>query len=316
MIVGSAILVTYNSAGSIERCLSALRAQEEWERIVIDNASRDGSLELAKASDPQAHTVANDRNYGFAAAANRGAQLATSDILLFLNPDTVARPGALRALAAALQPPHVGAVGGLLLRDDGQADRGFSVRRFPTTAAMAAEILLLNRLWPGNPVNRRYRCLDLDYARAQEVDQPAGACLALRRDAWASVGGFDERFFPVWFEDVDLCLRLREANWKIVYCPQAQFAHSGGHSVNKVPLADRQLFWYRNMLRYFRKHKSPAAVSALRACIAAGMGLRSIAALAGFGPRDTTAAEALRAYARVTRECAMAAEPFTEAPSR
>jgi hypothetical protein len=222
----------------------------------------------------------------------------------------------LRALAGALQPSDVGAAGGLLLRDDGQPDRGFSVRRFPTTAAMAAEILLLNRLWPGNPINRRYRCLDLDYAKSQEVDQPAGACLAVRRRAWASVGGFDERFFPVWFEDVDLCLRLREQDWKIVYCPQAQFEHSGGHSVNKVPLADRQLFWYRNLLRYFRKHKTPASVAALRVCIAVGMGMRSIAALAGSAPRDAGAGEALRAYARVVRECVLAAEPASEAAQR
>jgi N-acetylglucosaminyl-diphospho-decaprenol L-rhamnosyltransferase len=314
--VGSVIIVTYNSAGSVERCLTAVRAQAGWERIVVDNASRDSSVEHAKAADPEARLIANTENLGFAAAANRGAQLAAGDILLFLNPDAVARPGALRALAAAFQASGAGAAGGLLLREDGRPDRGFTVRRFPTTGAMAAEILLLNRLWPGNPANRRYRCYDLDYAQAQEVDQPAGACLAVRRDAWASVDGFDERFFPVWFEDVDLCLRLRARGWKIVYCPQAAFAHAGGHSVNKVPLADRQLFWYRNLLRYFRKHKTPASVAALRACIALGMGLRSLAALVGLVPQDTGAGEALRAYARVLRECALAGESLSEASPR
>src|SRR5262249_33018080 len=210
MLVGSAIVVAYNSAGSIEHCLAALKAQPEWERIVVDNASTDNSAERSRAVDPGAEVVANERNRGFAAAANQGAAMASGDILLFLNPDAISQPGALSEIAEALKSPGAGAAGGVLLDADGQPDRGFSVRRFPTTLAMAAEILLLNRLWPGNPVNRCYRCLDLDYNKAQDVDQSAGACLAVRRDAWQSVGGFNEAFFPVWFEDVDLCLRLRQ----------------------------------------------------------------------------------------------------------
>jgi hypothetical protein len=305
MTVDSAIVVTCNSARSIERCLGALRQQSACERIVVDNASRDDTIARVQAADPHARLVQNCENLGFAAAANRGAQLAAGKVLLFLNPDAVAQPGALQALAAALAPERVGAVGGLLLRGDGRPDRGFTVRRFPTTLSMAAEILLFNRLWPRNPVNRRYRCLDLDYARSQDVDQPAGACLAVRREAWADVGGFDESFFPVWFEDVDFCRRLRARNWRILYCPQAVFAHSGGHSVNQLPLLDRQLFWYRNLLRYFRKHQGSAAVATLRAAIALGMGMRSLAALLGFAPPDAGMRGALRAYARVVRECVL-----------
>jgi hypothetical protein len=113
---------------------------------------------------------------------------------LLLNPDTIVRPGSLAALVRALEEDDVGAAGGLLLREDGEADRGFAVRRFPTPLRMAAEILLLNRFWPSNPLNRSYRCLDLVYCKKQEVDQPAGACLAVKREASESVGGFDEGF--------------------------------------------------------------------------------------------------------------------------
>lgn len=321
MTVASIIIVTFNSAGSIQPCLRALRQQDDqqqWERIVVDNASRDQTVAAVQSIDPDARLIQNPTNLGFAAAANRGAQAAAaeSEILLLLNPDAIARPAALQELARALQPGDVVAAGGLLLRADNQPDRGFVLRRFPTLASMAAEILLLNRLWPRNPLNRRYRCLDLDYARAQDVDQPAGACLAVKRRAFESVGGFDESFFPVWFEDVDLCLRLRGRGSRIVYCPAASFTHAGGHSVNKLPLADRQLFWYRNLLRYFRKHESPAAVSLLRACIALGMLLRSLGALVGFSPRDSGVREALRAYGGVVRECVLPVGPVAGASPR
>jgi GT2 family glycosyltransferase len=128
--------------------------------------------------------------------------------------------------------------------------------------------------------------------------------LAIRRDVWASLGGFDERFFPVWFEDVDFCRRIRAHNWKILYCPAACFLHSGGHSVSRINIGDRQIFWYGNLLRYWRKHKSPAAVAALRVIIALGMGLRSFATLLGCGPKKTRSAVAIRAYAHVIQECA------------
>ena len=119
---------------------------------------------------------------------------------------------------------------------------------------MLCEVLLVNQLWPSNPVNRRYRCLDADYSKVQQVEQPAGACLAITREAWEAVGGMDTQFAPVWFEDVDFCKRLLDSGRKIVYCPAARFHHSGAHSVSKLSFAEKQLFWYTNMLRYARKH--------------------------------------------------------------
>ena len=305
MITGTAIVVSYNSAGQIGVCLDALRKEGGWQRIVVDNASQDDTIERAQKTDPAARVVKNPENIGFAAAANQGARLASGRILLFLNPDTIAQPGALDELAKALEQEGVGAVGGLLSREHGEVDRGFCLRRFPTMLSMAAEILLLNRLWPSNPLNRDYRCLDLDYSKPQEVDQPAGACLAVRREVWTRMGGFDERFFPVWFEDVDFCRRLRAHNWKILYCPSARFVHGGGHSVSQLSMRDRQVFWYRNLLRYWRKHESRTAVASLRAIITLGMGLRSFATLVGWGPENTPPAEAMRAYARVVSECAL-----------
>ncbi|HLI62473.1 MAG TPA: glycosyltransferase family 2 protein [Terriglobales bacterium] len=294
----SAILVTHNSGATIAACLEAL-ARADCEIILVDNASADDTLRCVEefVAWNSLHLIANEQNLGFGAAANQGARAATGEVFLFLNPDAIAEPGAIAALLRCLESSQAAAVGGALLESDGRPARGFSFRRLATLAPLLCEVLLLNQLWPGNPVNRRYRCLDADYSQPQEVEQPAGACLAVTRTAWKSVGGFDEQFFPVWFEDVDLCKRLLDQGARIFYCPAARFRHSGAHSVGQLSFRDQQLFWYGNMLRYARKHFSKAQVLLLRLAIVAGMLLRSAGAL--FGARKAPLGETLSAYWRV-----------------
>ena len=101
--------------------------------------------------------------------------------------------------------------------------------------------------------------------------------------------------------------RLRTQGWKILYCPEAVFDHRGGHILNQLSLRERQLLWYCNLLRHFRKHSSLLAVAKLRVCIALGMALRFFAAFAGFGPEDAGLREALGAYARVMQKCVLKA---------
>jgi GT2 family glycosyltransferase len=170
---------------------------------------------------------------------------------------------------------------------------------------MLAEVLLLNRAWPRNPWNVRYRCLDLDYQTAQEVEQPAGACLAVKRQAWDELNGFDEEFFPVWFEDVDFCRRLRDKGWKIVYRPDAVFSHFGGHSVNRLAFRDRQFYWYKNLVRYFAKHHSRSQLAILRIGITVGLLLRALLSLVGFRPSTASVPEAVEAYWHTAWQCAV-----------
>lgn len=299
--LGSIVIVTFNSAEHIQACLRSLH-EPGWERIVVDNGSRDATVELAR-SHSGTQVCASADNLGFAGAARQGVRWARGELLLFLNPDVVAEPGALAALRAAVEPNEVGAAGGRLLNPNGTTQAGFVVRRFPTLATALAEILLLNRIFPGNPWNRRYRCLGMDYERAAAVEQPAGACLLVKRQAWEAVDGFDERFFPLWFEDVDLCRRLRARGWKIVYEPRARFRHAGGHSLDAVPERERQVYWYRNLRRYFQKHHGRLAGVVLRMGILAGMLLRVAATLVGVGPRPEGRRAALDAYAQVIRCC-------------
>lgn len=272
----SIVLVTYNSGPYLGRCLRSL-ASRGAEIIVVDNASSDGSAELARQAGVR--VLANEANSGFAAAANQGARAATHDLVLFLNPDTALLEG-LPLLEAALRArPDAAAAAGLLVDEAGRPQRGFTVRRFPTFFSLAFEVLGLNRLWPGNPVNRRYRGLDLALESGGEVEQPAGACLLVKKNILEQVGFWDERFCPLWFEDVDLCLRLRQAGFRILLEPRCRFLHEGGHSLEKMAFEERQIFWYRNLLEYVAKHLGCAAALGMRMLICAGASARMMAAL-------------------------------------
>lgn len=307
---GSAIVVAYNSAPQVKACLTSITRNPGWDVLVIDNASSDPIAQQVTEGPSQLRLVRNSSNRGFAAAANQGEGLSSSDLLVLLNPDTVAQPGSLDKLARAFDDPSVGAAGGALLDAKGLPQKGFQLRRFPSLGAMLCEALLVNRLWPGNPWNRRYRCLDLDSSQPQFVEQPAGACLAVRRQAWESIGGFDESFYPVWFEDVDFCRRLVSQGWKIAYRPDARFTHAGGHSVSKLAFRDKQAFWYGNMLRYFSKHHGRFKTAILRVGILAGLALRSFLSVVGLGPRGIPAKVAVKAYVHAARRVLQGRPPL------
>jgi len=305
MPVGTIVIVTHDSGGCIGSCLQALVRFRQWKVVLVDNDSKDDTVRQAQAIPLEVHTLINSHNAGFAGAVNQAVKVAEGDFLVILNPDAIATPGSIDNLAKALRADTVGAAGGLLMGEDGLPQKGFIVRRFPTIGSMLAEVLLLNRVWPGNSCNVHYRCLDLDYQTPQDVDQPAGACLAVKRQAWEAINGFDERFFPVWFEDVDFCRRLRDREWKIVYCPDAIFLHAGGHSVNRLSFRDRQSHWYKNLVRYFMKHRSRSELAALRVAITIGLLCRALLSLVGFRPAGTSITETLEAYWHVAWQYAI-----------
>jgi GT2 family glycosyltransferase len=294
----SVIIVTYNSGAHIERCLRAL-ASQDCEIVVVDNASHDDTIARvqALAQEISVQLITISRNVGFAAGVNQGARAAGGEVLLILNPDAVAEPHALEEMLTCMATSGAAAVGGALLESDGHVAQGFVFRRLPTLASLLGEVLLVNQLWPGNPVNRRYRCLDADTSLAQQVEQPAGACLAVTRAAWDKLQGMDIAFYPVWFEDVDLCARLRDSGERIWYCPTARFQHSGAHSVGMLSFRDKQSFWYANMLRYAGKHFATWQVGVLRVGIVLGMGLRMLASMLGAKPQGVALGDAMRGYA-------------------
>lgn len=248
------IIVTYNSAAHIQAAVQSCLRQN-LSICVVDNASSDGTL----AEIPEhelVRVVASKANLGFAGGVNRAAREVNAPLYLLLNPDAEILDPIGPLVTAVVANGH-SAAAGLLVDPSGVPQKGFSFRRLPTAGALAFEVLGINRIWPANFVNRRYRCLDIDPMQPQMVEQPAGACLLFRRFDWELMGGFDEEFFPVWFEDVDFCRRLADAGGSIWFTPAVRVRHQGGHSVQKIEVGPRQRFWYGSLLRYAAKHFRP-----------------------------------------------------------
>jgi len=259
------VVVTYNSAEVIERCLDSCG---DLPVVVVDNASADNTCALVRRKTAVV-LLANTQNLGFAGAVNQGVAALDSDLVLLLNPDTQLT-SRIDALETACDEPATAIASGKLLNEAGEVQAGFTVRRFPTPLTLMLEVLGINRLLPGNAVNRRYRCLDLDLERESEAEQPAGAFLMFRREVWQRLGGFDTQFHPLWFEDVDFCKRASELGLKIRYVPEVTARHQGGHSIAGLDWACREVYWYVSLLKYASKHFRPSGYRWVTAAVMLG----------------------------------------------
>lgn len=262
--------MTHNSECVIGACLDSLRNFPHV--IVVDNASRDSTVREAHRR-PWVRVIANQQNLGFGAAVNQGARSSEFPYILVLNPDVAIESGVDRLRQECAE--H-GLAAGVLTGESGEPQRGFTIRRFPTPTALAFEALGLNRLWPGNPVNRHYRYLDRDLGAGGPVEQAAGAFLMIRRDIFERLGGFDESFYPVWFEDVDLALRAHRLGYAIEFVPEVKARHLGGHSVRALPQNWKAKYWYASLLRYAAKHFGPLQFRAVCAAVAPGCFFRAL----------------------------------------
>ena len=236
-------------------------------------------------NSPDAHLIANPTNANFARGTNQALAAATGDFLLLLNPDARVTEGTLDALAdrlpfpaianpwegdlqspgregAELSPAPVGAVAAKLVHEDGRVQA--SVRGFPDPLAVLYDIVGLGKIFPKSPVFGAYRRAYFDYEKAQPAPQPMASCFLISRGAFEIVGGMDERF-PLYFNDVDWCLRCRDAGFEIGYEPKAVVIHGGGGTTKK---ARKVVIWesHRALLRLWAKHykrKTPRLLYAL-----------------------------------------------------
>jgi len=278
----SVVIVSWECSEELLACASSLAplvaaAGGPVEVVVVDNASREFPSGELQRRLPGVRIIRNHANRGFGPAANQGAAAATGDIVLLLNPDTVAIgspfPALLEAFGSSPAPVAVAPALVDLHADGALAQDEFQLRRFPTLGQACRELLLVDRLWPSNRWLRHQRYLDEDRIRPFAVEQPAAASLAVRRSTFLELSGFDERYVPAWFEDVDLCLRLSR-HGPIVFWPQARFAHVGGVASRKLGY-DRFLpIYYRNACRFWHTHHGLGAALAFRTLLVAGMLLR------------------------------------------
>ena len=258
-----AVIVSYNVAPLLHECLASIAEAAEAGGItvhvvVIDNASSDHSIEVARANR-NTTVVANTRNVGFGLACNQGIAIARaigSEHVLFLNPDARLAPDALAALRNALETSPRHAIAGPDLRfPDGRPQP--SRRRFPNLATLLVESTPLQ--WRGGgidgsagwpliePVIRRYQCADLADVSGT-VDWISGACLLIRVTALAAVGGFDPAFF-LYFEETDLAHRLRKSGWTCTYTPEARVFHHRSQSADQN-IGARDRHYYASKMTY------------------------------------------------------------------
>ncbi len=251
----SVAVVNYKKGRLLLACVDSIYGTSDdlpVEVIVVDNASSDGIIDVLPARYPQTRLISNPMNVGFARATNQALAAARGAYLLLLNPDTVIQARALETMVRYLQAhPDTGAVGPQMVGSDGRIQ--FSCRAFPGySTALFGHYSLLTRWFPQNPLSRRYLLSDWDHSTVREVDWISGACLMTRRDVLERVGLLDGQFF-LFNEDVDLCKRIREAGWKVVYLPEARVVHYIGASKDKIPSA-LVIARHRGMIHYYRKH--------------------------------------------------------------
>jgi len=295
----SILIVTWNSARWIDRCLASIPpacGDLEHEIIVYDNASADDTLNAI--GDREDLLIRSERNDGFGIAINRAFARSRGRYVFLLNPDCELAPGALKLVHDFLEAhPKAAVAAPLLANDDGGSQREFQLRRLPTYWSLAAEIFAVGRFFPRATARHRYRHLDL--GQPQRVEQPAGAALMIRREVFEEIGPLDAQFSPAWFEDVDYCARLAAAGKEVWVVPAASARHAGGASLEYLSFASFQELWYRNMWRYAQKWLRPGEAEALRWTIITGMAVRVVAALIGAAHRDVGPLRAARAYATV-----------------
>jgi len=262
----SVVVVTYNSSQWIERCLESVR---DYETIVVDHGSTDGTVELVRRRFPEAHVI-EEENLGMGGGNNAGMRLASGRYFLLLNSDAwLVGDGAEQLAGFADQHPDAAVVGPRLLNPDGSLQR--SARAFPTLWRLATEYLFLRKLAPGSRLLNGFYAGGFAHDEVREAEFLMGACLLVRREAVTAVGPLDESFF-LFSEETDWCFRFAGAGWKVLFFPGAECVHVGGASHGGRLFREN----VRGHLRFLAKHRGAREAERARRLLLVSLRLRGL----------------------------------------
>lgn len=286
-------VVSHNTRELTLRCLAAVEQAAAGRSVsltVVDTGSQDKTTDAVRVACPAWRVLEAPDNPGYGAALNRAFRAAPADYYLALNADVVMDAQALSRLSATLDAqPSCGLAGPALRYPDGRPQD--SAKRIQTLAFALGEVLGVHALWPGNPWVRRFYYGDLVLDRALEVEAVSGAAMLIRGSAYDRVGGFDEEF-RLYFEETDLCVRLRRAGYGILFCPDAAAVHAHGASTSQTTM--RQVEYYVSYIRFMRKHRGATAARILTSAVALHGLLRAAAMIARYPPYSRSQRAILR----------------------
>lgn len=262
----SIIIVSWNVCEDLLKCIRSIKNHKHsftFEVIVIDNASSDDTVGMIQKEFPEITLIGNHDNRGFAAANNQGINVSQGEYILFLNPDTILHPKSLDILIEFMDSNEdVGACGPKLLNADDTIQD--SVRRFPSFRGALHRHTAFKFLGVFKGKYKKWVMYDFNNDEQIDVDQVMGAALMVRKSVIEQVGAMDERFF-MYYEEVDLCHRIKKAGWRIVYIPQSVITHIGGGSSGQIPV-NKRIMAMTSLLKFFRKHRGKF-VTGIFSCI-------------------------------------------------
>jgi hypothetical protein len=270
------VIVNYNVRPFLDHCLqSVLRASAgiDVKVIVVDNASEDGSVEMVKQRYPQVTLISNTENLGFARANNQAFQQAEGEFVLIINPDAFVQQDTLKTLQSRLTSlGDVGAVGPKIILPDGRFEPR-SMRGFPTPWAAFSYLSGFSALFPRSRLFSRYLLTYLDPDREQEVDALSGCCMMVRRSLLTDLNGFDGDYF-MYGEDLDLCYRIKQLGYRILYDPTTCIVHFKGESTRRSTI-DHQFHFQKAMRLFVEKNLAKNVSSLARGIITLGFWFQS-----------------------------------------